>query len=230
MKRAICLQHVEFEGPAVYGEALRGLGYRVDCVLVPRDGLPEPDGVDFLLVMGGPMSVNDADRWITRETVFVRRVIEEGRAPVLGICLGSQFIAKALGGRVAPGPAPEIGLAEVRLTEQARTDRCFADLPDPLEVVEWHGEGIEPPEGAVVLAASAAFPVLAFRWGDRAYGLLFHLELDEGAISALCRNCAQDVRRAGLTEREVLGGLRGRYGAIQSSACGLVERLAGIGA
>ena len=175
------------------------------------------------------MSVNDSDPWIARETAFIRRVVDEGRVPVLGICLGSQFIAKALGGRVAPGAAPEIGRAEVRLTEDARTDRCFADLPDPLEVVEWHGEGIEAPEGVAVLASSAAFPVQAFRRGDRVYGLLFHLELDERAVAALCRNCAGDVLKAGLTEGEVVSGLQGRYAAIRSNAHRLVGRLAAIG-
>lgn len=196
MPRLVCLQHVPFEGPGRIGAFALTQGWTLETRLVPRDGLPSDAG-DALLVMGGPMSVNDADAWISAERDFIARHVRNG-TPYLGICLGSQFLAVALGGRVAPGPAPEIGLHELALTTGGRHDPGLAHVPDRFDAFEWHGEAIaEPPPGAVTLAASALFPVQAFRWGARAYGFLFHWELEARGVDALCEHCADDATRAG---------------------------------
>jgi GMP synthase-like glutamine amidotransferase len=128
--------------------------------------------------MGGPMSVNDeADYpWLKAED----RILKEALAldvPTLGICLGSQLIAKAAGGTVRQGPRKEIGWYPVRLTPAARHDRLFRESPETIEVFQWHGEYFDTPPGAVSLASSDLYQCQAFSIGQNVYGLLFHLEV-----------------------------------------------------
>ena len=202
MKQALCLQHVPFEGPGAFRPALENRQYQFNALLVPERDLPHTLP-DFLLVMGGPMSVNDADPWIERELQFIRRTIEAG-IPVLGVCLGSQFMAKALGGQVRPGPRLEIGPTPITRTVEKDGDAVFGTVPREITVFQWHGEGLTLPTGACVLAASEFYPVQAFRYGDRAYGLLFHLELEIEGVEALCRECPTDVQRAQTTTEALL--------------------------
>jgi GMP synthase-like glutamine amidotransferase len=168
---------------------------------VPKDGLP-PDAGDLLIVMGGPMSVNDPDPWIAKETSFIRSTLLAGK-PVLGICLGSQFMAKSLGAAVRPGEALEIGMTSIRLTTEAKQDPIFRILLNSFDVFEWHGEVFDLPNNCVPLAGSDIASLQAFRYGTRAYGLLFHLEMEENGIDSLCRECAQDLTKAGLTAQQV---------------------------
>ena len=201
MRHILCLQHVPFEGPGYFEKAYEEYGCTVERRLVPAEGLPA-SAPDVLLVMGGPMSVNDADPWIEQETAFIREQVARG-VPYLGICLGSQFLAKAIGGAVRPGPAPELGMTPIRTTEAARHDPLFAHLPGTFPVFEWHGEGIQLPDGAITLAQSPLYPVQAFRYGRTAYGLLFHLEVEAAGVDALCRHAPEDLERAGRTRAEV---------------------------
>jgi GMP synthase (glutamine-hydrolysing) len=203
---ALCLQHVPFEGPGVFEQALGDLGFALTRRLVPVEDLPT-NLPDFLLVMGGPMSANDPDAWIADELAFIRRTVEAG-VPFLGICLGSQLLAKAMGGRVYKGPGIEIGMTRVELTDAGRSDPLFKSAPTPLDVFEWHGEGIEAPPGATVLASSALFPVQAFRCGAKALGLLFHAELEESGIRALCEKCPEDAAKAGLDAKAILAAAK----------------------
>jgi GMP synthase (glutamine-hydrolysing) len=173
--RAICLQHVPFEGPGVFATSLANRGAALDYRLVPKDGLP-PDPGDLLIIVGGPMSVNDSDPWIAKETAFIRTTLQAGK-PVIGVCLGSQFMAKALG--------------------------AIVRLPESFEVFEWHGEVFDLPNDCVPLAGSDIAPLQAFRYGARAYGLLFHLEMEESGVESLCRECAPDLTKARLTMQQV---------------------------
>lgn len=199
--RAVCLQHVPFEGPGAFATALTDRGMSLDRYLVPQDGLPKDAG-DLLIVMGGPMSVNDSNQWIAEETAFIRSVLLSG-TPVIGVCLGSQFMAKALGATVRPGKALEIGMTPVRLAPEAKQDPVFATLPNSFDVFEWHGEIFDLPQGCVPLAGSTIAPLQAFRYGTQAYGLLFHLEMEQAGINALCRECASDLTKAQLTAPDV---------------------------
>jgi GMP synthase (glutamine-hydrolysing) len=199
--RAVCLQHVSFEGPGAFTRALAERGVSLDYTLVPQDGLPNDTG-DLLIVMGGPMSVNDPDTWITEETEFIRSALLGGK-PVIGVCLGSQFMAKALGATIRSGKALEIGMTPVRLTSAGKKDPVFGASPEAFDVFEWHGEIFDLPEDCVALAGSEIAPLQAFRYGNRAYGLLFHLEMEEGGIDSLCRECAPDLMKARLTAQQV---------------------------
>ncbi len=193
MKVATCFQHVPFEGPGIFRQALETRGYAVKTILVPSEGLPREPG-DFLLIMGGPMSVNDSDSWITEELAFLQATLRKN-IPILGICFGSQLLAKALGGSVVPGPTFEIGMNPVSVTEEGKNDPVFKQFPSTLQVFQWHGEGIVLPQETKSLMASPNFPTQAFRVQDRCYGLLFHSEMEEAGIHALCRECPEDVQK-----------------------------------
>lgn len=199
--RAVCLQHVPFEGPGAFATSLAQRGVGLERYLVPKDGLPKHPG-DLLIVMGGPMSVNDADSWIAEETEFIRSALLAGTRTI-GVCLGSQFMAKALGATVRPGKALEIGMTPIHLTPEAMNDPIFTTMPDSFDVFEWHGEVFDLPKDCVPLAGSAIAPLQAFRYGNRAYGLLFHLEMESSGIDSLCRECASDLKKARLTAQEV---------------------------
>jgi len=222
MKQIVCLQHVPFEGPGYFAKAFAECGCRLETRLVPRDGLP-PHPPDALLVMGGPISVNDNERWITEETDYIREHVARG-LPYLGICLGSQFLARAVEGTVRPGPAPEIGMAPIHLTEAARHDPLFAHFPERFPAFAWHGEGIELPDGAISLAASPLYPVQAFRHGRAAYGLLFHLEIEAAGVDALCRHAVSDLERADRTREEVENEVMPRMEHLNRLASRLIRR------
>lgn len=199
--RAKCLQHVPFEGPGAFAAALTKRGVTIEPYLVPSIGLPQDAG-DLLIVMGGPMSVNDPEPWIAEETSFIRSALLAGK-PVLGICLGSQFMAKALGATVRSGKELEIGMTPIHLTEEGKQDPVFGSCPETFDVFEWHGEIFNLPQGGIPLAGSDIAPLQAFRYGSRAYGLLFHLEVEPTGIEALCLECAPDLAKAHLTAHQI---------------------------
>ena len=180
MKPVLVFQHIGCETPGIFLELLREQNCPVETVRLYEGEQPPDDLSRFsgLLVMGGPMSVNDeADYpWLKAED----RILKEALAldvPTLGICLGSQLIAKAAGGTVRQGPRKEIGWYPVRLTAAARCDRLFRESPETIEVFQWHGEYFDTPPGAVSLASSELYSCQAFSIGQNVYGLLFHLEV-----------------------------------------------------
>ncbi|MBX3329296.1 MAG: type 1 glutamine amidotransferase [Nitrospira sp.] len=221
--RVVCLQHVPFEGPGAFAKALAKRGVSLEYSLVPKEGVPQ-DGGDLLIVMGGPMSVNDSDKWIAEETDFIRSALLAGKSMV-GVCLGSQFMAKALGATVRSGKALEIGMTPVRLTDAGKQDPVFGAGPESFDVFEWHGEVFDLPNHCVPLAGSNIAPLQAFRYGDRAYGLLFHLEMEEGGIDALCQECAPDLMKAGLTEHQVRSAALPQLPQLHLTADRLIARL-----
>ncbi|MBH0207818.1 MAG: type 1 glutamine amidotransferase [Nitrospira sp.] len=223
--RAVCLQHVPFEGPGAFAKALAKRGATLASHLVPKDGLPQDAG-DLLIVMGGPMSVNDPDTWIEEETVFIRSVLQANK-PVIGVCLGSQFMAKALGATVRSGKALEIGMTPVRLTDPGKKDPVFGTCPETFDVFEWHGEIFDLPDDCVPLVSSDIAPLQAFRYSARAYGLLFHLEMEEGGIDSLCRECAPDVTKAGFTAQQVKATALPRLPQLHGMADRLIGYLLG---
>ncbi len=223
MQKAICLQHVPFEGPGAFASSLSTRMVNLERYLVPKDGLPNDAG-DLLIVMGGPMSVNDSDKWITEETAFIGSALRAGK-PVIGVCLGSQFMAKALGATVRAGKALEIGMTPVRLTDDGKKDPVFGAAPEVFEVFEWHGEIFNLPNDCVLLAGSEIAPLQAFRYGDRAYGLLFHLEMEEGGIESLCRECEPDLANARLTDSYVKSMATAQLPQLHAMADRLIDHL-----
>ncbi|MHB8772180.1 MAG: type 1 glutamine amidotransferase [Syntrophales bacterium] len=184
-------QHVPFEGLGSIGDWLAGRGAVVTTTRFFADAvLPDADGIDLLILMGGPMSVNDEGYypWLVAEKRFVAEVITRGKA-VLGVCLGAQLIAAALGGRVHPNGEKEIGWFPVaslppRDAAPARAVPSFR-FPEESLVFHWHGETFDLPAGAVHLARSEACRNQAFQYGRRVMGLQFHLEMTPQAVAAI---------------------------------------------
>lgn len=140
--------------------------------------MPDRHGFGVILAMGGPMSVNDDASlpWLRAEKRLIAEAVRDGTA-FWGTCLGVQLLAAALGARVYPGERPEVGLMTVRLTAEALADPIFQGVPEELAALQWHGDTFDLPEGAVRLAGSLEYPNQAFRWGSKAYGIQFHIEV-----------------------------------------------------
>jgi GMP synthase (glutamine-hydrolysing) len=155
-----------------------GLVYQYVDVLAETPRTFQPDRLAGLIVLGGPMNVDEVDKHpaLAAEAGWIRDAVHSG-LPVLGICLGSQLLAKALGAKVYPNPIKEIGWYPLDLTPAAEADRLFAGCPAEQVVFQWHGDTFDLPEGAVHLASSTACTHQAFRYGDNAYGLQFHIEI-----------------------------------------------------
>jgi GMP synthase-like glutamine amidotransferase len=179
--RVLVFQHIAVEHPGSLRAFMAADGITWDAVeLDAGEPIPPFDGYDALLVMGGPMDVweEDLHPWLKAEKAAIRDWAGATGRPLLGICLGHQLLADALGGRVQPMAGPEVGIAEVTLTAAAATDPLFAGLPSPLTCLQWHGSAVTAlPPGAVRLAGNDACPVQAFRVGRAAYGLQFHVEV-----------------------------------------------------
>lgn len=169
------LQHVPSEGLGSIEAWLEKCGALVTFTyFFESPVLPPAHEQDLVIALGGPMSVNDEDAlpWLRAEKKFIREAIDAGKA-VLGICLGSQLIANALGASVQANPHKEIGWFPVTAVPQ---DKTVFHLPASVDVFHWHGETFEQPAGAIHLAESAACKNQGFQWGRRVIGLQFHLE------------------------------------------------------
>jgi GMP synthase-like glutamine amidotransferase len=155
---------------------------------------PGLDSFDLLVVMGGPMSVNDRDAhpWLEPELRCVREAVLANKR-VLGVCLGAQLIAKAMGADVYPGPEKEIGWFPVRRVEIPAGSDAFSGFPEEFTPLHWHGETFDLAEGAVRLAETDPVPNQAFQIGRRAIGLQFHLEATPETVAALAEACGDEV-------------------------------------
>lgn len=185
MSRILVCQHVAFEILGTLNPLLRRHGVRIKYVNFGREPEARPglEGYDGLVVLGGPMSANDdaGHPHLATEVGLIEQALAR-RLPVLGICLGAQLIARALGAEVRPGPEKEIGWYDVALAPEAGHDPLFAHFGPREKIFQWHGDTFELPSGAVHLASTTACPNQAFRLGDDVYGLQFHLEVDEDLI------------------------------------------------
>ena len=188
----IC-KNIELEGPGTIEDYLIRTKIPYTIIELARgEKIPNPDNFNTLIMMGGPMSVNEEEiyPYIKEEERLVRDFIAKDKK-VLGICLGAQIMAKALGATVYPGPQKEIGWYYIDLTEEGMKDPLMKNLAfhpfvkDPLKkfnVFHWHGETFDIPDGAVRLASSALYQNQAFRHGHRAYALQFHMEVRKEMI------------------------------------------------
>lgn len=184
--RWVVLQHVEWEGPGVIVREARSRGFDVEVRRLDlEDQVPDADQVDGLVVMGGPFGVYEEDRYpfLAKERNLLAAAVRRG-CPVLGICLGAQLLAKALGGQVFPGHGAEIGFGSISLTHAGLQDVLFAGIGNVVPAFHWHSDTFTLPQGAVLLASSQMYPHQAFRLGSRAYGLQFHVEPDAGTWAA----------------------------------------------
>jgi GMP synthase (glutamine-hydrolysing) len=176
----LVLQHIACEPPGVFEDVLRERAHDLTRVeLDEGEALPEGPW-DAIVAMGGPMSVNDEAElpWLIAEKAAIASHVRAGR-PFWGSCLGAQLLAAALGARVYAGPAPEVGVLAVELTEAGRCDPVLGPLPSSIDTLQWHGDTFDLPACAVLLASSPPYPHQAFRVGPVAYAVQFHVEVTE---------------------------------------------------
>jgi GMP synthase (glutamine-hydrolysing) len=185
MRKLLVFQHVAYEPLGTLDAQFRAAGFRIRYVNFARTGLQRLDVRRYhgLVVLGGPMSVNDAARYphLLAETEAITVAIDAG-IPVLGICLGAQLIASALGAVVRPNAVKEIGWSTVRRTVAAQRDPLFRHFGSSEHIFQWHGDTFDLPHGATWLAETRECRHQAFRYGDDVYGLQFHLEVDRPLI------------------------------------------------
>jgi GMP synthase (glutamine-hydrolysing) len=185
MRRLLVFQHVSFEILGTLHPLLKARGFRIRYANFGRHphAQPEIDRYNGLVVLGGPMNVDDLERHphLAVEVALIQQAVDQG-LPVLGICLGAQLIAKALGALVHANGGKEIGWSEVSPTPAAKDDPLFRDFGEVEKIFQWHGDIFELPAGAVQLATSQTCSHQAFRYGTNVYGLQFHLEVDEPLI------------------------------------------------
>ena len=185
MTRALVLQHIRCEPPGIFSGMLTGRGISVETAeLDEGDGLPDWRSLDLVIAMGGPMGVNDEAEhpWLADEKRWIAAAVHAG-VPYFGVCLGAQLLAASLGAPVHTGEAPEVGVLPVAVTRAGRSDPVFGGLDDEFPALQWHGDTFGIPAGAVHLARSAAYPNQAFRFGETAYAVQFHVEVT-GAMLA----------------------------------------------
>lgn len=186
MGGVICIEQVASEHLDMLAEPLASGGLQIETLKVHRgESVPETIGEDCgLIVLGGPMNVDDVEAHphLEDQVALIRRAVADDR-PVLGICLGAQLLAKALGASVYRASTSEVGWGEVELTEEGLSDRIFNGLPNPLPVFQWHVDTFDLPSGAVRLATSKECANQSFRYGRRTYGFQFHCEVGEEMAS-----------------------------------------------
>ncbi len=184
--KILVFQHVPHEPLGTLDPLLKEAGFRIRYVNFSRDpGLrPALDRYAAVIVLGGPMNADEIDAYpnLATEVAIIREALDRDMS-VLGICLGAQLLAKALGGSVVRNPLREIGWHHVELTRAGRDDPVLSTFADRQTVFQWHEDGIRLPDTAAVhLAGSPASAVQAFRSGEHAYGFQFHLEVDRSLI------------------------------------------------
>lgn len=185
MAKILVFQHVAYEILGTLDPLLRNAGFRIKYVNFERypDAEPSLEGYEGLIVLGGPMNVDEASDYpfLETEVRLIKDAMERG-FPILGICLGSQLLAKALGAKVKKNPEKEIGWYDLSPTEDGTSDPLLSTFSGVEKIFQWHGDTFELPEGAVLLASSPLCSNQAFRLGENIYGFQFHLEVDEPMI------------------------------------------------
>jgi GMP synthase (glutamine-hydrolysing) len=188
MKRVLFIQNGEQDHPGLFAKVLRDLGIALDIVNAGC-GEPTPSDLDRwagIAVGGGGMSAYETERYpfLRDEEALIRAARASGK-PLLGMCLGAQLMAGALGGKVFPNRAREIGFYDIRFTPAAEDDPLWKGHTATFQPVQWHGDTFSLPPGAVLLASSDLTENQLFRLGDTFYGFQFHLEIDEPVLTEM---------------------------------------------
>ncbi len=195
--KALILQNASHEGPGTIEDYLKENKIAYAIVDLAKKGNKIPDLSDYnaLIVMGGPMNVYEINEfpYLIEEEKIIKTAIEKNYL-VLGICLGAQMMAKALGAKVTKGKTKEIGWYDINLTDDGLKDKALGPLGKDIKVFQWHGDTFDIPSDAVRLAGSELFSNQAFRYGERAYALQFHLEVTEDIIKDWLKHGEEELK------------------------------------
>ena len=183
-------KHVSFEGlGSIHEWSIKNGHILTSTNFYLSENPPDLNSIDWLIVMGGPMSVDDEKKfhWLSKEKIFIKNAIEKGKT-VIGICLGAQLVAQILGAKVYPNKQKEIGWFPIRLIESAKQHPLFNGLHSEIIVFHWHGDTFELPENAIALAKSAACNNQGFIYSQNVLALQFHLETTRESIQQMIEN------------------------------------------
>lgn len=200
-----CLQHVSFESPGVIIEWAQLHSHSLTYTrFYNNETLPSDLDFDLLVVMGGPMGFDDDEKydWMPLEKAFIKNAIETEKA-VIGICLGAQFIAQALGAEAKHGTSQEVGWFPVTFHNQAN---ALPFLPESTPVFHWHGDTFDMPENAVQIASTQDFPNQGFVWNKKVVGLQFHLEVTQKSVEGMIEHVGHEIGEGEFcqTQNEIL--------------------------
>ena len=197
-------QHVPFEGPGSIQEWSIKNGHSLTSTnFYINETLPDLNSIDWLIIMGGPMSVDDEKEfhWLSKEKSFIKNAIEKGKT-VIGICLGAQLVAQILGAKVYPNKQKEVGWFPIRLTESAKQHPLFNGLNSEIAVFHWHGDTFELPENAIAIAKSDACNNQGFIYKQNVLALQFHLETTRESIQQMIENGRHELTRGQYIQQE----------------------------
>ena len=215
MKRVLALQHTWDDPSGYLGEILQEHGIACDTVDVEKEPLPVFNAYDAVIVLGGPQHA-PADHcypYLAEEKTAIREAVEQD-IPLLGICLGGQLLALAMGAHVTRQDSTEIGFSTVQFTEDGKAEPLFQGLPGYEMAIQWHEDAFTIPPGGVLLATNSHTYNQAFRIGRRAYGLQYHIELTPEMLDTWLR--FPEYKRRKLSRRR---GLTPRIDRWERSAC-----------
>jgi GMP synthase (glutamine-hydrolysing) len=227
----IVLQHVQPETPGLIADALKSAGVALSTIH-SAEGQPVPRQMDDavgLVVMGGPMGVYEQVRYpfLRDELHLIERALRAEK-PVLGVCLGSQLLAAALGTPVTPGKHKEIGWHRVTLTDAAATDPLWANVESSFMAYHWHGDVFDLPAGATPLASSKLTKCQAYRYGRAAYGVLFHMEVTDSIMRGMISAFADELRAANIDQQHIVDKAKHYLPALQTIGGLVFRRWAGL--
>lgn len=194
--KIVFIIHAEFEKPGHIADWAKRNNHPMQEVHTYKgEALPHVNDFDFLVVMGGPQSPLKIDQapYLANEIELIKQAIAHQKR-IMGVCLGAQLIAEALGAKTEQSPHREIGMYPIKMLSEAQHDPVFRHFPKQLNVMHWHSDMPGIAEGAVLLASSEGCPRQVFRHGDRIYGFQCHFEMTPELIEGMIVNCPEDLR------------------------------------
>lgn len=189
-----CIKHVPFEGPEAIATWGENKGHTIEIFNSFEGQLPDISGTDLLVIMGGPMGVRDTENlpWLANEDRLIREYLEIGKKAI-GICLGAQLLASALGATVEKNTQKEIGWFPVQIPEEAKSNPILTGLEGNLPVFHWHGDHFTAPAGSTILFTNRVTPVQGFLHRNQVLALQFHLESTEKSVELLIENARNEL-------------------------------------